>query len=110
MKYKRLPKAPRKTASATTWQNYTRRVEDVNKHNAQVDKDMAALKKAKADAETLRNKLGSYPGIKAPKRPKSKSLQVWQNHLATLKDRVKQGQDREKAQKKAETAAKKYKR
>lgn len=54
--YKKYKKTPKASAPKTTWDNYYADCKEVDKHNAQIDKDKAAKKKVQADVKKLKAK------------------------------------------------------
>ncbi|WP_266362069.1 hypothetical protein [Tellurirhabdus rosea] len=55
-KYKKYKKTPKASASKQTWDNYYADCREVDKFNAQLDKDKAAKKKVMADVKKLKSK------------------------------------------------------
>ena len=57
-KMKSAPKAPKKTASVRSWENFNKRLDEVKKHNAKITSDKkkteSLIKKAESKKQTLR--------------------------------------------------------
>lgn len=56
-KHKKPPKLPKKSSSLKVWENYKRKLEDVKKHNAQVDKNKRDKEKLIEQTAKLRSNL-----------------------------------------------------
>lgn len=55
-KYRKYRKSPKQSASLETWARYREHIKDVDKYNAQIDKDKASKKKAIADVKKMKSK------------------------------------------------------
>jgi len=55
-KKKKFPKQPKAGASLKTWENYKKRCEDVNKHNAALESDKKKKEGVKAAVGKVKSK------------------------------------------------------
>lgn len=96
IKDKKLPKQPKKSATARTWDNYSRKLQEVEKHNKQA----AALRKKRdkliSDYESLKRKHTGLKGLMKKPR-KTASLDAWQGAMVDLKESIKQKDQKEAA-------------
>lgn len=96
IKDKKLPKQPKKSATARTWENYSRKLQEVEKHNKQAATLRKRRDKLTSDYDSLKRKHTGLKGLR--KKPKkTASLDAWQNAMADLKESIKQKQQKEAA-------------
>lgn len=55
-KYKKYPKSPKQSASKEVWARHVEKCKDVDKYNAQLDKDKNAKKSLIATAKKIKAK------------------------------------------------------
>jgi hypothetical protein len=55
-KKRKFPKAPKASASLESWKRYEQRVDEVKKHNAQLERDAEAKKKLIEKVRTKRSR------------------------------------------------------
>jgi len=55
-KYKKYPKTPKASASLDTWKRHEEKVKEVDKFNAQIDKDKAAKKTVMSKVKKMKSR------------------------------------------------------
>lgn len=84
LNHKKLPKMPKKTASAGTWERFKKRIQEVKKHNSEIDKLRKKREKLISDYRALKSKHKGLKGVRKPPN-KTASLASWESALDNLK-------------------------